>query len=476
MGGVVGEPARSGLRVTEYRKDPDSGEVHSRSFMHTPLLQGWSADTPALKKVTKWAGTSAFIACGFCSTHGVNRDREGNRTHMCFPGYWKKCKWGLGDEPGGTCHVGDAVCKLTHDQQKQRGAAVESGDPDCNPTNMGCHGLSVYIKEVWYGHYLNGVSLPVGHAGPYGVAKMFCTRIMFMAGQKWSLQPWALRTIKGRASQIKSTLDFGRGYTCVVEHANSWVMEQWVHWLESWSVIILRSDAGRPVLTPALRRMWDCLRRGLLYFVRVRPLEDVPKTADEATKLLKRFGCLLERYVGAQACSSNLHMLVCRLGDQEAARGRVKSEYWIEHNVQFCKKLIDGRGIINPAVTLFKDIALTMAMNSVQACGGVQTFDERLGPLAQPIQRSNVDDGDGQEQLLGSGKALKSLPGDQTAHIYQALHLLFKYFAQDMKDKGWAKEFVRQSVHILVYDCADTGAGRHGIVHSMAYGRPKEKE
>lgn len=87
-------------------------------------------------------------------------------------------------------------------------------------------------------------------------------------------------------------------------NSGSWVMETWAHFLECWSVYIFRGDDGQPVLTP-VQELWDCLRRGLYYYLRRCPLGDVALTSEEASSLLKKYGRLLHVHFGSRACSYN---------------------------------------------------------------------------------------------------------------------------------------------------------------------------
>jgi hypothetical protein len=459
-----------------------SGIIRKQPFRHTVLLSGVAGDTPAVKKVAMWCGHGAFLGCGYCTLRG---QRLANATR--FLGYSKATAWGLGPrtkDAEGRCFAGDNVCKLSHEQQVERAEEVEHErmTPGVDVTalkglglEVGCHGFSPVIKALPYLHYNNSYPVPIAHSGPFGVVKRFWEMAFNTQIEGLRISKSALKQIRARARDIIDTLDFGRTYTDITKQAGTWVMENWAHWTETWSVYVLRPYKGVNILPDALSKMWDFLRRGLLYFMRVCPQVDVPTTAEGAKRLLKRYGAEAERLFGPTACSYNLHMLVCRLADQEDARGKVAfgTEYWIELCVQQAKTIIDGRSTQFPEITLVKDLLVCRALSRMYSTGGILSYDESVGTAAQPMMASNVDEGDAEGcQLLGSGR---SMTAEESNLASSAVRDLWSNFSNELEPLGWTS-FLLSQAEVLVYCHADSGGPTSEIIHSQAYERPKVKE
>ena len=87
-------------------------------------------------------------------------------------------------------------------------------------------------------------------------------------------------------------------------------------------VEILNSDVGK---------MWTLLRNAMLYYVRCAPLPGVPKTLEEAQRCMWEYSCLVERHCNPGMCTFLLHIINCRIPDQERAHGKISDngEYWI---------------------------------------------------------------------------------------------------------------------------------------------------
>ncbi len=476
-----GEGQHSGLMVVEHLRD-GNGFVQKRPFCHTILLSGVAGDTPAIKKVAMWCGHGAFLGCGYCTLRG---QRVANA--MRFLGYSKATPWGLcprTQDAEGRCFAGDNACKLSHENQLERAEDVEREriTPGVNPKalkarglELGCHGLSPVIQALPYLHYSNAFPVPIAHSGPFGVVKRFWELTLNTQTDNLRISTASMKIIRDRAEDIIDTLDFGRSYTDITKQSGTWVMENWAHWTETWSVYVLRPHNGVNILPHEVSKMWDFLRRGLLHFMRMCPQEDVPKTAEEAKRLLKRYGAEAQRHIGPVACSYNLHMLVCRLADQENARGKVAfgTEYWIELCVQQAKTILDGRSTHFPEITLVKDLLVSRALSRMYSSGGIQSYDESVGTAAQPMMASNIDEGDLHGcQLLGSGRSMTAEESDIAS---SAVCALWSTFSSVLESLGWT-EYLLSQADISVYCHADSGGPTSEIIHSQAYERPKVKE
>jgi hypothetical protein len=223
--------------------------------------------------------------------------------------------------------------------------------------------------------------------------------------------------------------------------------------------------------------MWDNLRCGLLYYLGIClhvDQDDIATTCKAATAKLKEFARLAEVHCGPMLCTYNLHMLICRLQDQEEARGKAAfgHEYWIEWCVQKCKRILKNRATSFPEITLAKHLLLEQALASLKASGGVLSFDESIGTAAQPMMASNLDEGDREGcQLLGSGRALEP---EERLDALTGLQHLWNDFHDVLIPAGWSEDLLLQS-SLLSYCHADAG-GSGEIIQSMKYGRTKTRE
>ena len=64
----------------------------------------------------------------------------------------------------------------------------------------------------------------------------------------------ARHVMSHRAETIHSTLDFSRPYRDIVNRRGRWVMEEWKHWTETWSVFIVQpyKDKKSKQMTPVI--------------------------------------------------------------------------------------------------------------------------------------------------------------------------------------------------------------------------------
>lgn len=157
-------------------------------------------------------------------------------------------------------------------EHKKKTESLNKTALQCLVKDMGCHGISPVVDALSYVHYNNLFPIPIAHAGPYGVVPTFWNLILSQEGPLM-LSRENRRIVMERASHIVNTIDFGSGYLDIVSKNKSMVMEQWLHFMECWSVYVLKHHIGRPVLPLKTQQMWDCLRKGLLYFLRISQLK-----------------------------------------------------------------------------------------------------------------------------------------------------------------------------------------------------------
>lgn len=120
-----------------------------------------------------------------------------------------------------------------------------------------------------------------------------------------------------RASMVHSTVDFGRPYKDIVHRRGYWVMEEWLHWTETWSIIILQPYKHGSISLPILHdkdtlKMWQALQAICLHFMRAFAEHDSEARCQAVAGHLRAYSKAVERKFGPSECKYNLHLIVCR--------------------------------------------------------------------------------------------------------------------------------------------------------------------
>jgi hypothetical protein len=342
--------------------------------------------------------------------------------------------------------------------------------------DVGSNGISPFVAALPYVDYNNLFLVPIAHAGLCGVVKDFWYHVLSSpsrgeARQWFMLSNSAKHMIASREHHMIATCDFGRKYTDIISKKGNWTMEDWFHWMETWSVYVLMPAVGENVLPSKLREMWALLRAGLLYFCRLNPALDAAQDAGAAVAALRGYAKLVEQEFGVRMCKFNLHLLLCRLAEQETQRGKVaySTEYWVENLIQWAKSVVKGRTTVHPELVLVNDMLIDDGLDRARAlyADHVKSFDQWVPAYRSlEVRGSNVDDGDVDgNQLLGSGKDLKQ---SEAGLVVAALHRRI----DELCPAGWDHSDVNAAT-IHVYTYADI----HGreLLHSTSYLRPKSR-
>ena len=94
--------------------------------------------------------------------------------------------------------------------------------------------------------------------GLYGVLRMLlgCLLMYFPseAERPWyALNHAARGQLRARGAAIRVTVEFGRPYREITRSYRSWQLDKWLHFLETYSLLLLTPEHMDP-------RMWTCLR------------------------------------------------------------------------------------------------------------------------------------------------------------------------------------------------------------------------
>lgn len=305
--------------------------------------------------------------------------------------------------------------------QSLRGAARQRA-----ATVLGCTGLSIIPEILPYVSYGSVWVVPVIHTLLYGVVAEFVRHMLRSKGSKGTtalaaanavgnstaaeralvgtLPAAALRTMSARAADVQPPSDYGRPYRDIVKYINSYLMEDWMHFVETASLYIFKD-----VLPEDIKELWDLLRSAVLHYCRPAPAdEDFVADREAAAEDMFRFAQLMEeRRYPDYLFTWNLHWAVCQLPRQEVARGSAASdaEWWTERLMQLYKQLVGGRVTHDSGQTFANTMLLDVAVAELEFWNPALLERRNLGKSeSSNLLAQNEDPGDSSShQLLGRG-------------------------------------------------------------------------
>jgi hypothetical protein len=254
--------------IVKEHKAPDPAAPNgwiTEEFRHMPILTAFEADTPARSKLAKFTSHACYMgACGLCTLQGTMKDPSGRKTPAVhFRGYSKETRCGLRvpGVPNVMAKCGDPAIKLTQAQQLARDSMVDKRQDErldeatrkagWDSSEAGSMGTSTVMTKLSYTRYDRTFVCSVAHALLFGVVKDFWKLLLCKGrdGQYWYRLPTAVqKAMADRASDLVSTLDQDRSYSCIVMKKGKWVMMDWLVWCEVWSVYIMMRPADNKVV------------------------------------------------------------------------------------------------------------------------------------------------------------------------------------------------------------------------------------
>lgn len=188
------------------------------------------------------------------------------------------------------------------------------GTSSTDRTKLGVHGLSLLVAALPYVDYNNLWLVPTGHSLLYGVVKSFVNHIFrqhekFKADHQYppDVIPHKGRsTIRKRANDIHVPSEFGRQYRCVETYRGSYKMEEWLHFVDTFSPYIFQD-----VLPTLLKEMWSNLVIAVRHYCRGFGYTDTD-SQNAAEALMKYALALEENDFPDYMFTSNLHAVICR--------------------------------------------------------------------------------------------------------------------------------------------------------------------
>lgn len=202
--------------------------------------------------------------------------------------------------------------------------------------------------------------------------------------------------------------------------------------IKNLSYVDYNNDGGEEVFPkPELREAWNALRSGLLHYFRFQS-GNFASARKEAQRNLFKYAQLVEQHMDYRLLTYNLHMLNCRLYDQETARGHVFStmEFWVERMVQYMKSNVKFRTTAKPELLFVSDLLiddrLAELRSTLVSIDGMFSSDGARGRNAlQHDGNVRMDRADpvSKSQLLGYGrKCTVSENDDAEAQFLKLVH------------------------------------------------------
>ena len=455
-------------------------DVHNkRTFLHKMFLDAWAGDTPALKKVQAWNGIGGLFGCGWCTIrsepgpgnkgryyYGYSEVAHYGLALQCVDGLWSN---GVGEH--GYCGHEDLI--LSDAEQRARAAAMDTIARPQDFSVFGCHETSPLVKHLSYVHYCNVWLVPIAHAFLFGLVKDFW-KLLLSTSKRGQAVPWYQLSNKSkklmvtRGKAISVTCDFNRPYRCIVTMRGNWVMENWLHWTETFSALILMpvSPGVHIIHDSDLRKMWEYLRAAVLFLLRT-PENDDPDSytskCGDARNNLWEYAKLAQELMGHKLCKYNLHQLNCRLFRQMAERGHCAfdAEYWLESLVRYYKTLVRGHGTTCPELYGASTMLLHQLVSRMK-WDGADDGDTSLKSLEEMLPKAydqrcmhgknlDVPDPLTDIQLLGNGKKVKKKDRGVTFNIIRDALARLRRLAYQDEDRVTIMEYQHAALGTEVF-------------------------
>jgi hypothetical protein len=310
------------------------------------------------------------------------------------------------------------------------------------------------------------------HAALLGVCKSVLNKL-FATGTKSEAAPWyafkkdARSTMAERGGHFKKFSfphDINRPYRCVVNDRGFWTIEDYLHFMTFLSDYVLYSDPARPEdLFPPhdghmewegegnpIRAMWNHLREAMAHYMLIPKEGQWTEAAClQARNHLVQFAQLAENIFGPKFCTYNLHVLVCQLWHQEAARGPVAydREAFIERMMQLLKSRVHARAPSHVAAVVARNVVERAHASVLQ-----DEFPEECITMEELLKLEAADDNldewhdDGDERhhsLLGRGRSVRECLAIHGEAVVSMVHTaLYNYSAwntENMDMPAWVQ-------------------------------------
>ncbi|EFJ39431.1 hypothetical protein VOLCADRAFT_100978, partial [Volvox carteri f. nagariensis] len=315
----------------------------------------------------------------------------------------------------------------------------------------GCKGLTAFAALL-YVDLSCLFTVSTGHALLFGVVSDFVDYTLRSLKDikpadpdaKLVMSREAHQRVAARGQFLVVTSDFRRRYKCIMQYRKSYRMEDWLHFVETFSSYIFKRD----VLPEALRALcWSLCSTVMHYFWPWPPDE----TREQFLVAAKAAACKLRAYttrleeleVPGYMFTVNLHTCVCRLYDQECQLGSVAgfSDLPVERMMQQMKTQ-GGRMVSQaPEKHYAQWLCLMRASESLTeadpATGAKHTTNQQLERMlarrAVNTEAAWFDKPGANGYLLGRGHMVYPSP-ERVAQVRAAMASLVHWYALAFED------------------------------------------
>ncbi|EFJ39438.1 hypothetical protein VOLCADRAFT_100973, partial [Volvox carteri f. nagariensis] len=254
----------------------------------------------------------------------------------------------------------------------------------------------------------------------------------------------ARQRVAARGQFLVVTSDFGRRYKCIMQYRKSYRMEDWLHFVETFSSYIFKGD----VLPEALRALCWSLCSTVTHYFWPRPPDE---TREQFLVAAKAAACKLRAYttrleeleVPGYMFTVNLHICVCRLYDQECQLGSAAgfSDLPVERMMQQMKTQ-GGRMVSQaPEKHYAQWLCLMQASESLTEADPAtrakhttnQQLERMLARRAVNTEAAWFDKPGANGYLLGRGHMVYPSP-ERVAQVQAAMASLVHWYALAFED------------------------------------------
>jgi len=409
--------------VEEMQKLGSEGVSVYDPFLKQSYVSKWflgtvSADTPARNVVGKFYGVSGYRA-DYRSLFQGAKFSNINSDGTYFTGYCAPVKQFMFFDDDEELWANDPRLILNHTKSLDLASRVQNGKVIDGvllkmPANVaGRHGLPP-LAELTYFDLHFGYLLPWIHAGPWGILKNFWKHLLRdyigRDAPPLCIPNRVRKIISQRAKYLVLTSDMGRPYTDIVRYKGTWVMENWLHWAETFSPVIAHDVLQENC--PEAFDAWLHLRRAFLHYLCSHDWYDhldageKDKARVDAKVSMRTYAEFVESKLGIEYCTINLRLLTVHSYEQEIQTGPIKHtlEFWVERAIQRYKKWVKDRVVLKPDIFLGNCYLLECALNVASVERDVH---ELISRAQQAVQRDTLDDDKLYMHLVGSGKRVE---------------------------------------------------------------------
>ena len=364
-----------------------------------------SADGPARAVLGRFMGVKSPRSDFRSLFEGSTFENAGTGTY--FTGYAKPVEQTF--FPGEKLDAWDKRLALNHKTSMDLATRVER--KELEPNKAGRHGITLLAKlPAFDTHY--GFLIPAAHLIINGLLKGFWYYVLMDytgACPRNVLPNRARNELTKRGKRLQLPHDMGRPYVDIVKKKGTWVMENWLHWAETFCQI------SHPLLEehcPDSHQAWLHLRAAVRHYLCSfdeydnLSKDEVDQKRLEARDHVREYAKIVETKLTVQLCTMNLR-LAQHLHDQEEYTGWIKDsmEFWVEREVQREKKHVKDRVVIMPETFLGNMHLLECAVQNIENdVGDMMMLPQQPGTISDHHLR---DDFTSVTRLLDKGEERK---------------------------------------------------------------------